>query len=108
MRTKGEILKSTVDHPYLVPSFDVAGTNEQKVVGFLKQTAPGKIAVLTFHGVPDLIHPWVNTPPELFKNYMRFLKDNGYTVIAMRDLARYVDVKKALETLGPAWEKVVR
>jgi len=98
----------TAHHPYLVPSFDIAGTNEQKVVHFLKQAAPGKIAVLTIHGVPDLMHPWVNTPPELFTNYMRFLKDNGYTVIAMRDLVRYVDVKKAQETLGPVWEKSVR
>ena len=95
----------TVDHPYLVPSFDIAGTNELKVINYLKQAAPGKIAVLTIHGVPDLIHPWVNTPPELFRNYMRFLKDNHYTVIAMRDLARYVDAKKALETLGPAWDQ---
>ena len=93
------------DHPYLLPSFDIAGTNEQKVISYLQQAAPGKIAVLTIHGVPDLIHPWVNTPPELFKAYMKFLKDNRYTVIALRDLARYVDAKKAMETLAPEWEK---
>ncbi len=96
------------DHPYLVPSFDIAGTNELKGIGFLKQAAPGKIVVLTFHGVPDLIHPWVNTPPELFKSYMRFLKENRYTVIAMRDLARYADSGKAIETLGSEWKKRFR
>jgi len=85
-----------VDHPYLVPSFDISGTNDLKVINFLKQAAPGKIVVLTIHGVPDLAHDWVNTPPELFKKYMRFLKDNHYTVIAMRDLARYVDAKKEI------------
>ncbi len=95
----------TVDHPYLVPSFDIAGNDEQKVFNYLKQAAPGKIVVLTIHGVPDLAHDWVNTPPELFKKYMRFLKDNHYTVIAMRDLARYVDAKKQIETLAPAWDK---
>ena len=64
--------------------------------------------MLTFHGVPDFVHPWVNTPPELFKSYKRFLKDNRYTVLAMRDLARYVDAKQALETLAPVWEKTFR
>lgn len=36
---------------------------------------------------------------------MQFLKDNHYTVIAMRDLSRYVDAKKALTILSPAWER---
>jgi hypothetical protein len=80
----------------------------EKVVNFLKQAAPGMIAVLTIHGVPDLAHPWVNTPPELFKSYLQFLKDNRYTVIALRDLARFVDAKKALGTLAPAWEKAFK
>lgn len=95
----------TVDHPYLVPSFDIAGTDEKKVIGFLNQVAPGKIAVLTIHGVPDLLHPWVNTPPEVFERYMKYLKDNGYTVLAMRDLAEYVDAEKARTQLENIWRK---
>jgi len=51
----------------------------------------GRIAVIQFHGVPDVAHPWVNTPPERFAEYMRYLKENKFNVIAMRDLARYVD-----------------
>ncbi len=51
----------------------------------------GHIAVVQFHGVPDVAHPWVHTPPERFKEYMAYLKDGGFNVIAMRDLARYVD-----------------
>lgn len=58
------------------------------------QARDGKIAVLCFHGVPALDHPWVNCKPEDFKKYMRYLKDLGCTVIAMRDLAKYVDPKK--------------
>jgi len=46
--------------------------------------------VLTIHGVPDYAHDWVNTPPELFAGYLRFLQDNYYTVIALRDLKKYV------------------
>jgi peptidoglycan/xylan/chitin deacetylase (PgdA/CDA1 family) len=51
----------------------------------------GRIAIVQFHGVPDVAHPWVHTPPERFREYMAYLKDNGFNVIAMRDLARYVD-----------------
>jgi len=36
-------------------------------------------------------HPWVNTPPENFRQYMAYLKQNGYRAIAMRDLLRYYD-----------------
>jgi hypothetical protein len=45
--------------------------------------------VLQFHGVPDLSHPWVHTPPEAFRQYMTYLKQNGYRAIAMRDLLKY-------------------
>jgi peptidoglycan/xylan/chitin deacetylase (PgdA/CDA1 family) len=53
----------------------------------LAQAAPGRIVVLQFHGVPDVKHPWVHTPPEQFEKYMRVLKQKGFTGIAMRDLA---------------------
>ena len=55
------------------------------------QARDGKIAVLCFHGVPALEHPWVNTDPDDFEHYMKYLKDEGCTVIAMRDLAKYVN-----------------
>ena len=45
-----------------------------------------RVVVLTIHGVPDTAHPHVNTPPELFAEYMQFLHDDHYTVIAMREL----------------------
>ena len=37
-------------------------------------TKDGKVVVLQFHGVPDTVHPWVNTPPEMFRQYMLYLK----------------------------------
>jgi peptidoglycan/xylan/chitin deacetylase (PgdA/CDA1 family) len=54
------------------------------------QAKGGRIAVMTFHGVPDIKHPWVNTDPVKFEAYMQHLKDEGCTVVAMRDLAKYV------------------
>jgi peptidoglycan-N-acetylglucosamine deacetylase len=50
----------------------------------------GKIAVMTFHGVPDGKHPWVSTDPAKFDAYMAYLKEAGCTVIALRELAKYL------------------
>jgi|GEM_PF-429838 len=53
----------------------------------------GKVAILTFHGVPDIQHPWVHTDPEQFRKYMQHLKDEGCLVVALRDLAKYLPSK---------------
>ena len=58
-------------------------------------TKNGEIVVLTVHGVPDYAHPHVTTPPDLFEAYLEYLRDNRYTVIAMRDLAKFIDSGKA-------------
>ena len=50
----------------------------------------GKIAVMTFHGVPDIKHPWVNTDPEKFEAYMQHLADEKCLVISMRDLEKHL------------------
>ena len=84
------------DHPYLIPSFSTTGEDKERVLEALQQAKDGKIVVLTVHGVPDYAHDWVTTPPELFEEYLQYLHDQDYTVIAMRDLAQYVDVEKAL------------
>ncbi|MCX6622604.1 MAG: polysaccharide deacetylase family protein [Acidobacteria bacterium] len=56
----------------------------------VEQAEAGQAVVLQFHGVPDIEHPWVHTPPERFREYMRHLKDNGFRVIALRDLAEFI------------------
>jgi peptidoglycan/xylan/chitin deacetylase (PgdA/CDA1 family) len=56
----------------------------------VSQAKDGRIAVVQFHGVPDREHPWVSTEPELFEKYLSYLKDNGYAVIALRDVAKYL------------------
>jgi peptidoglycan/xylan/chitin deacetylase (PgdA/CDA1 family) len=56
----------------------------------VSQAKDGKIAVVQFHGVPDRQHPWVSTEPELFEKYLGYLKDHGYTVMALRDVAKYL------------------
>jgi peptidoglycan/xylan/chitin deacetylase (PgdA/CDA1 family) len=82
-----------LDHPLLVPSAGDARPDWKlaDLVRAAKQAKHGRIAVLQFHGVPDRPHPWVSTEVERFSEYLKYLKDNEYQVIALRDLAKYVD-----------------
>ena len=41
------------------------------------------IAVFTFHGVPDRVHPWVNTEPATFEKYMAFLHGQGFRCVSL-------------------------
>ena len=83
------------DNPLLMPqAFD--GKPDSTLEQFkaaVAQAKDGKVAVMTFHGVPDIKHPWVNTDPVKFEAYMQHLKDEGCTVIPMRDLAKYAGKK---------------
>ncbi|MCX6866713.1 MAG: polysaccharide deacetylase family protein [Verrucomicrobia bacterium] len=84
------------DHPLLVPTTGAWGPDYtwEDFLWTVSQAKDGKIAVLTLHGVPDVKHPWVNTDPAVFQRCMKYLKDHNYTVIALRDLAKYVDPSK--------------
>jgi hypothetical protein len=55
----------------------------------LRQANDGRIVVLTIHGVPDTAHPKVTTAPDLFQRYLDFLRDEDYTVVALRDVPKY-------------------
>ena len=84
------------DHPLLIPTTGASGPNWgwEDFLHAVGQARDGKVCVLAFHGVPASKHPWVNTDPKDFARYMKHLHDEKYTVIALRDLARYVDPAK--------------
>jgi peptidoglycan/xylan/chitin deacetylase (PgdA/CDA1 family) len=81
------------DHPLLVPSAGDARPDWtlEDFARAVRQATAGRIAVLQFHGVPEGEHPWVHTPRERFEEYMRYLHDHDYHVVALRDLERWVD-----------------
>jgi peptidoglycan/xylan/chitin deacetylase (PgdA/CDA1 family) len=89
----GPAYDPTRHHPLLIPTTgdaypDWTFDHFKKV---LAEARRGRIVVLQFHGVPDVAHPWVNTPPERFREYMTHLKDGRYRVRALKDVAKYVD-----------------
>ncbi|HET6328464.1 MAG TPA: polysaccharide deacetylase family protein [Planctomycetaceae bacterium] len=90
---RGFAYEPGLDHPLLIPSAgdarpDWTLENFQRAVD---QAQFGRIAVLQFHGAPDLAHPWVHSPVERFQEYMQYLADHHFRVIALGDLERYVD-----------------
>lgn len=90
---KGFAYEPGLDHPLLIPSAGDARPHWE-LADFrraVEQAKFGRIAVLQFHGVPDRAHAWVHTPRERFEEYMAWLSENAYTVIALRDLADYID-----------------
>lgn len=80
-------------HPLLIPTTGDAypGWTLEHFKKVVASAKPGEIVVLQFHGVPDVAHPWVNTPLENFRQYMLYLKQNGYHTLTMSDLLQYYD-----------------
>lgn len=96
------------DHPLLVPSWAMTADNKVQIMESFKEARDGKIVVLTIHGVPDIEHSWVNTPPDLFKEYLQYLSENQYIVVALRDLGKYIDVKMAMKRIVPDLTKKLK
>ncbi len=90
---RGVAYEPGLDHPLLIPSAGDArpAWTLEDFKAAVNQAKHGKIAVLQFHGVPDIAHAWVNSTKEQFEEYLKYLADNRYKVIALRDLAKYVD-----------------
>ena len=115
--------RPTVDCPFDAPSFSVSEGDVKRdgevFYKAVKQATAGQVVIITFHGVPDMEHPTVGLAPERFEGYLKYLKENHYHAIAMRDLAAYVDTAKAAQLLSfanslpwggpsPAWGSVSR
>ncbi len=90
---KGIAYEPGLDHPLLIPTTGDARPTWtlDDLKASLVPARHGQIAILQFHGVPDTAHDWVSTQPENFAAFLQHLADEHYTVIAMRDLSKYVD-----------------
>lgn len=82
---------ASVHDPLLIPSTgnSVPGWSLDLFRRILERASSG-IVVLQFHGVPDLAHDWVHTPPALFRECMAELRRQRFDVLALRDLSDLV------------------
>ncbi len=94
---RGFAYEPGLDHPLLIPSAGDARPSWtlEDFKRAVNQAQFGRIAVLQFHGVPDLVHPWVHSPVQRFEEYMNYLDEHDFRVIALGDLERYVDPANA-------------
>lgn len=96
------------DYPLLVPSWATNANNKDQIMKAFSEARNGKIIVLTIHGVPDVEHPWVNTPPQLFKEYLQYLSENKFKVISIRDLNLYINANEAFKLTTPDLNKQLK
>lgn len=68
-----------------LPSFPIQGENPHRFYDTVARAEGDEAVCLVFHGVPDLVHPWVNTDFPRFTQYMVYLKENGYRVMSVGD-----------------------
>jgi peptidoglycan/xylan/chitin deacetylase (PgdA/CDA1 family) len=79
-------------HPLLIPTTGDAypGWTLDHFRRVVDRADNGQIVILQFHGVPDPQHPWVNTSPELFVQFMNYLKEKKFHVVALRDIEPFL------------------
>ncbi len=91
----GPLYDPTRHHSLLIPTAALA-IPDWTLDDFKKVTARairGQVLVFQFHGTPDGAHPFCSTPPDRFAEFLDHLKAEGFTVIALRDLACYFDLR---------------
>jgi alpha-L-rhamnosidase len=108
MVPRGSVYEPGKDHPYAIPttlSFGL-GVGIDDLAWAVDQARDGKISVLTFHGIPD-VHPHCTVSPQQFAIYMQYIHDQGCTVIAMRDLDKYIDPShKPIDVFGAIYSRL--
>ena len=89
---RGPVYDPRKHHPLLVPStlMPGPGVEWEDFVWAVDQARNGNICVLTLHGVPDA-YPHCTVTPDTFRQLLYYLRDQGCTVIALRDLEKYVN-----------------
>lgn len=83
-----EVYKVNKHSSLAIPSYTVASTKKlnNRVKSALKHLGLGEVLVLTFHGVPDEIHPDYSTDLSHLKAILNYVKLQDFNVVAMKNL----------------------
>ena len=79
------VYRPAEDDPMNLPGFGICGDKPETFRAAVAQADEVNPVILVFHGVPEYVHPWVHVEFPLFREYMNFLKQNGYRVCSLRD-----------------------
>jgi peptidoglycan/xylan/chitin deacetylase (PgdA/CDA1 family) len=97
--------------PLLIPSAELwSDWSLTRIRATLLKATRGRAVVLQLHGVPDPFNPDVSMPPARFRALLDMLRDGGYRVIALRDLARWVDPDRPVDDplASAGWPRMER
>lgn len=83
-----EYYKVNKDSKLSIPSYTVISSDNYKIrtMKALQDLKGEDILVLTFHGIPDILHPDYSTSIDFLKEILQYLKGNNFRVIAMKNL----------------------
>ena len=81
-----------IDKQLVIPSYTMGSTEklQERTWNALRHLKPGQILVFTIHGVPDIAHPDYTTSEEVFTQFLQYMKEQQYKVIAVKDLQQYI------------------
>jgi len=77
------------DNPLELPSYTMCTDDPIRIImtrKLLENLLPGQILIFTIHGVPDTANLPYSTTPEVFTEYLEYMKEHNFNVIALRDL----------------------
>ena len=74
------------DSIWSIPSYVVGEKNKELFSEALCAAQQGETVIFTFHGIPDINHPWVTTSPETFLGMMDALVETGLPVVSLKTL----------------------
>jgi acetyl esterase/lipase len=77
-------LKNLKNDPMRLPGFALQKGDDLAFYSAVSKAKGSNAVILVFHGVPDTRHEFVSTPQHNFEKYMKYLHDNNYRVISVR------------------------
>ena len=85
--------RPALDDPFRLPARPIAEGADHAFHQLMHGPNPDDVPtdavpVYVFHGVPDRVHPWVNTEPATFAKFLAFLHGRGYRCTSLSDVLK--------------------
>jgi peptidoglycan/xylan/chitin deacetylase (PgdA/CDA1 family) len=74
----------SIDDNYRIPAIPISKNDKEGFYNAVKLCNKDNYVVLVFHGIPDIVHPWVTNNEETFLEFMKYLYNNDYQVVSLK------------------------